>query len=82
MRMNPPKKKKAASWLLPIPGDDESKMTLMAKIKTVKDMLKAKMNRATNYHEILNVVLDAYMEKDNRSQNVRGKELPPESFRG
>lgn len=64
MAEQPPKKKPkvADAWKLPIPGNSEAKAALSGKLNKAREIIKSKMNRAVNYNDILNTVLDSYIE--------------------
>jgi hypothetical protein len=60
------KRGSAPTWTLGIPGNADAKKALHAKLKAVREIIEAKMLRPTNYYEILDITLDAYMAKGER----------------
>ena len=66
------KKKRAPSFKLEIPGEACDRIQLLDKLRTVKEIMAAKVNKPVTTFELLDALLDLYM--DSGSQSVKRKE--------
>ena len=68
------KKKRSPSFKLQVPGESEDKDKLLAKLRSVKDMMMEQAKQPINNYDVLDVVLDYYLSC---GKNVKNKNDGP-----